>query len=214
VDENVEGPVSGPAIMPVSPEVDPTLDVYSDAPRKKKRKAPKEFDVKEWAGISEPLGFFDPLGFSNDASEFKMRFYREAELKHGRVAMLAAAGFLVAEKFHPMWGGNINVPSYIAFQQTGLAKSGTWTVSLAQIAAFEFINYADKFISPTEKMWELKTGYEIGNLGFDPLGLRRFQDAEEYKNMQTKELNNGRLAMIGIAGMVAQELVNGQKIFG
>ena len=31
--------------------------------------------------------------------------------------------------------------------------------------------------------------------------------------MQTKELQNGRLAMLGIAGMVAQELVTGAKIF-
>jgi hypothetical protein len=30
--------------------------------------------------------------------------------------------------------------------------------------------------------------------------------------MQNKELNNGRLAMIATAGMIAQELVNGEKI--
>ena len=32
--------------------------------------------------------------------------------------------------------------------------------------------------------------------------------------MQTKELNNGRLAMIGIAGMLVQELVNPADILG
>jgi len=32
--------------------------------------------------------------------------------------------------------------------------------------------------------------------------------------MQSKELNNGRLAMIAAAGMIAQELANGQKLFG
>lgn len=31
--------------------------------------------------------------------------------------------------------------------------------------------------------------------------------------MQTKELQNGRLAMLGAAGMIAQELVNGKEIF-
>ena len=30
--------------------------------------------------------------------------------------------------------------------------------------------------------------------------------------MATKEINNGRLAMVGMAGMVAQELVSGMKI--
>ena len=31
--------------------------------------------------------------------------------------------------------------------------------------------------------------------------------------MSTKELQHGRLAMLGIAGIVAQELVNGKEIF-
>jgi light-harvesting complex I chlorophyll a/b binding protein 1 len=38
-------------------------------------------------------------------------------------------------------------------------------------------------------------------------------DPEELKTMQTKELNNGRLAMIAAAGMIAQELATGQKLF-
>jgi hypothetical protein len=31
--------------------------------------------------------------------------------------------------------------------------------------------------------------------------------------MQTKEINNGRLAMLAIAGIVAQELLTGSPIF-
>jgi hypothetical protein len=31
---------------------------------------------------------------------------------------------------------------------------------------------------------------------------------------ENKELNNGRLAMIAVAGMVAQELVDGKAVFG
>lgn len=41
--------------------------------------------------------------------------------------------------------------------------------------------------------------YACGDLGFDPLGLKP-SDPEELKIMETKELNNGRLAMIAIAG--------------
>merc|ERR1719159_2387237 len=74
------------------------------------------------AGNTAPLGFFDPLGFATDTPSGKLLFYREVELKHGRVAMLAALGFLVGEQFHPLFGGNIDVPSYIAFQQTPLQK--------------------------------------------------------------------------------------------
>jgi Chlorophyll A-B binding protein len=49
-------------------------------------------------------------------------------------------------------------------------------------------------------------------LGFDPLGLTPKTPAE-FDLMRTKEVNNGRLAMIGIAGIVAQELVTSQKVF-
>ncbi len=35
----------------------------------------------------------------------------------------------------------------------------------------------------------------------------------QLKEMQTKEINNGRLAMIAIIGMFGQELANGNKIF-
>ena len=41
----------------------------------------------------------------------------------------------------------------------------------------------------------------------------QLEDPKKFKDIQTKEINNGRLAMIGIAGMVAQELVTGAKLF-
>jgi len=48
-------------------------------------------------------------------------------------------------------------------------------------------------------------------VGFDPFGLKP-EDPEEFATIQTKELQNGRLAMLGIAGFVAQELVNGKEV--
>ena len=46
----------------------------------------------------------------------------------------------------------------------------------------------------------------------DPAGLRPKTQAD-LESMQAKEISNGRLAMIGIAGTVAQELISGDKIF-
>jgi len=69
------------------------------------------------------------------------------------------------------------------------------------------------FVSPFGgETWAIRSDYYPGDFGFDPLGLKPGTPAE-LKEMQTKEINNGRLAMIGVAGMVAQELATGQKLF-
>lgn len=171
---------------------------------------PPSFDVKQMAGVTPPLGFFDPIGFSKDASEGKIRFYREVELKHGRVAMLASLGFLVAEQFHPLWGGSIDVPSYIAFQETPLQTF--WPAVILFISILEVFSVFSFNTPFGGEPWTIRSDYENGDLGFDPLGLKP-TDPAEFKEMATKELNNGRLAMIGMAGMVAQELVSGSKLF-
>merc|ERR1719160_2254039 len=162
------------------------------------------------------MGFFDPLGFSTECSEGKLLFYREVELKHGRVAMLATLGLLVGEQFHPFFGGNIDVPSYIAFQQTPLQNF--WPAVVAAIAIPEVFSvqtfndvttYDEEF---PDRAWTMRNNRIPGDLGFDPLGLQP-KTPNEFKALQTRELNNGRLAMIAAAGMIAQELATGQKLF-
>lgn len=124
--------------------------------------------------------------------------------------MLASVGFLVAEKFHPLFGGDIDAPSYLAFQQTPLQKF--WPFVVTAIAWIEYSTSVVNFEEPGSALWTLKPDYETGDAGFDPLGLKP-TDPAAFEEMQTKELQNGRLAMLGIAGMVAQELVTGSTIF-
>eukprot|EP00747_Dinoflagellata_sp_TGD_P146322 gnl/TRDRNA2_/TRDRNA2_176684_c1_seq2.p1 gnl/TRDRNA2_/TRDRNA2_176684_c1~~gnl/TRDRNA2_/TRDRNA2_176684_c1_seq2.p1 ORF type:complete len:326 (-),score=64.71 gnl/TRDRNA2_/TRDRNA2_176684_c1_seq2:310-1287(-) len=164
------------------------------------------------AGIAAPMNFFDPLGFSTTVTAGKLLFYREVELKHGRVAMLAALGIVVGENFHPLFGGDIDVPAAFAFQQTPL--EAFWPAVVAAIAIPEIYSVFT-FQKPGlngATQWTMKEDHEPGNLGFDPLGLKP-TDPKELKDMKTKELNNGRLAMIAAAGMIAQELATGQKLF-
>ena len=51
-------------------------------------------------GISAPFDspYFDPAGLSVNAKPADIKRWREAELTHGRVAMLAALGFIVGEQ--------------------------------------------------------------------------------------------------------------------
>jgi hypothetical protein len=167
------------------------------------------FDAKSMDGVLEPTGFFDPLGFATDTPKGKMLFYREVELKHGRVCMLASLGILVAESFHPLFGGNIDAPAYLAFQQTPLEQF--WPFVVIAIAIPEVLSFGNYDTSDTGALWILKDDVVPGDLGYDPLGLKP-QDPAGFTEMRNKELNNGRLAMIATAGMIAQELVSGEKI--
>lgn len=44
--------------------------------------------ARDLPGKTAPIGFFDPFGFSDRASPKSVKLWREAELKHGRVAMV------------------------------------------------------------------------------------------------------------------------------
>jgi len=53
------------------------------------------------SGATAPLKGFDPLGLATLGSDETFLWFRAAELKHGRVAMLATTGYLVqAAGFH------------------------------------------------------------------------------------------------------------------
>jgi len=172
--------------------------------------------AQQLAGINAPTGFFDPLGISTNLDYGRLLFYREVELKHGRICMLAALGILVSEKFHPLFGGDIDVPAYVAFQQTPLETF--WYAVAAAISIPELLSIKD-YQEPApgwtykdRLTFTMKEDRVPGDLGFDPLGLKP-NDPKEFLELQNKELNNGRLAMISVAGMIAQELATGQKLF-
>jgi uncharacterized surface protein with fasciclin (FAS1) repeats len=175
-------------------------------------KAP--FDPKKLPGVSGPLGYFDPLGLAPDnAKDFKKM--QENELKHGRVAMLAFVGILFGEKFGVLFGDSITGPAIFQYQQAeGIFNA--WSANVIGLTlAIEGFNIVKGWEAPGESdsfIAGLKDSYTPGDLKFDPLGFKP-KSATDLKNTQTKEINNGRLAMLGVAGIVAQELVTGQAIF-
>ncbi|CAM9277203.1 unnamed protein product [Choristocarpus tenellus] len=150
--------------------------------------------AEDMVGASAPLGFFDPMGFSKGPVE-RLNNYREAELKHGRIAMLAVTGWLTQESYHPLYNGGLSSnPLKAAFE---LPAEG-WAQIIAFIGLMEFV------ISKIKS----SPGYIPG----DYLGTTDLVDGEADPNwvsFQTKELNNGRLAMFAIMGLITHNMLTG-----
>jgi hypothetical protein len=169
-------------------------------------------------GTLAPVPDFDPFGFSANASLLKVKQLREAETQHGRVAMLAVIGLLVTEEpieIHPLFEAyNKDIgPAIRHLDEVRAVSPIFFEVFGVFIGALE-INRALKGWKSDDSaaFQDLKDDYYPGDVGFDPLGLKP-PAGEEFLTMSTRELQNGRLAMLGVAGMVAQELVNGKEIF-
>lgn len=161
--------------------------------------------------------FTSILGLSEGKTAGDIKKFREAELKHGRVAMTAFLGIMVAESFNPLFDGKISGAAIYQFQQADNLNSYFWVAVLFVIALVEGQNILTGWESSSETadrksvVAQLKEDYVNGDLGFDPLGLTP-ADADEFDQLRTKELNNGRLAMLAVAGIVTQELVNGKGV--
>jgi len=193
-------------------EVFNTLDPATQA---KVRKASEEIIVRaaalegetslnleDMAGITEPLGLWDPLGLAVDAPNSRLYFYRECELKNGRAAMMAFVGIIVTSPnalgFKPFFSGPWD--SFLTSHFTDPEVNAKfWPALLFASGAFELFSYPDRSKAP-------------GDLGFDPLGLKPKKESE-FLEMQNKELNNGRLAMFAMAGLYGHELMAGVKQF-
>jgi len=151
---------------------------------------PPPFDPAKQVGALPPLGFFDPLGFCKKGDEDGFRNLRVAELKHARVAMMAALGAVVqpAIKFP----GFDSVPA-------GLGAVTTAPGSYGFAALFLLAGILETVV------WTEDPTKEPGNFG-DPLGLGMYDE-----DMRNKELNNGRFAMFAALGIIAAELASGKE---
>jgi light-harvesting complex I chlorophyll a/b binding protein 4 len=161
---------------------------------------------------------WDPLGFGADPVALK--WYRQAELVHARWAMLGVAGILGQEIFTPgvFWyeaGLPENLPSFVGDPADPSASP------LASIFAFEFLmmHYVEVRrwqdykkpgsvnqdpIFKSNSVPNTEMGYPGGI--FDPFGFSK----GDLKTAQTKEIKNGRLAMVAFVGFTIQAQALGE----
>lgn len=156
----------------------------------------------------------DLFKFFNGITEAEAKRYADVEITHGRVCMLAALGFLVGEQVEGssfLFDANVTGPAINHFQQV---PATFWGLLGAVVFVVESGRVQIAWQNPFEadKLFLLKNEYTPGDYEFDPLNLAKGKDEAWLSDMKLKELNNGRVAMIAISGMVAQELVNGLNL--
>jgi len=159
---------------------------------------PPPFNPAEQLGVTAPMGFFDPLGFSKVGDEEGFRKLRAAELKHGRVAMMAAVGAVIQCPFQ--FPGFDKLPRGLGAltQEPGIYGF----VALVVVSGvFELFLWKD----------DPKKGvYGIGDYG-NPFQFGAGDPLGESIDMKNRELNNGRAAMIAILGIIVAELATGKN---
>lgn len=168
---------------------------------------------------------FDPLGLAEKFPD-DLAWFREAELKHGRVCMLAWVGLVVPEfmripgpdgcysaanvvEAHSACVGNPQIPFTANLADLDGSKTGFQAGPLFQVYIFcgivEMLTSFPKFRSISNK-----PGLTLENAGDYSLGLNFLpKDPEKAKDMRLKELKNGRLAMLAFGGAITQATLSG-----
>lgn len=166
-------------------EVEPTPEVETPPP-------PPPFNPATAMGVTAPLGYFDPLGFAKVGDEAGFRKLRSAEIKHGRVAMMAAVGAVV--QHFVQFPGFENIPKGLGAVTTGAGTYGFVALFLIS-GVFELL------------LWKDDDAKEVGDYG-NPLSLGAPLGWSE--DMRDRELNNGRAAMFAAVGIIVAELATGK----
>jgi hypothetical protein len=168
-------------------------------------------------GAAHETGFtvWDPVGFADLGSPATLAWFRHAELKHGRVCMAAFVGWLVAVS-------GVHFPGLCSFSEgvsfedlSKLAPLEQWSALPALgkqqiIAAIGIIEHQSE--------WKIKPHYMKGGTPgslkglksfWDPAGLTSKMSPEKLERQRLSELKNGRLAMLGITGVLIANSVPG-----
>jgi hypothetical protein len=150
------------------------------------------------AGSTKPIESFDPLGLAKD--DRSLFFFREAELKHGRLAMVSALTIPIVDQItgRPAIHEFDHLPDNVQLGVVGI------------MFISEFASMLRGWKDPLTNPFELKDEYQPGDLGFF---LKTDFTDENNIVFLNKELNNGRLAMIGALGMLVQELITNKPLF-
>ena len=181
--------------------------------------------------LNPTVGFYDPLGIvGDDVMPETIGWFRHAEIKHGRVAMAAFVGYCVqANGIHFPWNIQGPFPSgldTVSFGDISAAggPADQWDAlsTGAKLQILGVVGFLEMW-SETSAALELdgqkhyvrggKPGYFPTLKGrfphpvplnlWDPFGFTSKMTPERKEKALLAEVNNGRLAMIGLFGLIS-----------
>jgi len=152
-------------------------------------------------GAQPPLGYWDPLNFSENGDPEKFARYRYVELKHGRIAMLAFLGEIVTR-------AGIHLPGTIDKSGTTFESIPNGFAALSEVPKlgvvqlFVFVGFLETVVM-MDRTGEGEFPGDFRN-GFIDYGWDNF-DQEEQLSKRSIEISNGRAAMIGSVLILAAD---------
>lgn len=165
---------------------------------------------------------FDPLALATRPSPWgegasAYYNYREAEVKHGRLAMLASVGWLTSEELQGAIAQRLGLPDDLANGELapslvngGLGNLPSWFLpgvflvsAWIELVPRQQGNRADLL------KYKPQIGRVPGDLSFDPLGLKDTLAGMDISlaRLHNAEVKHGRAAMIAISAFVLQEFI-------
>jgi hypothetical protein len=190
--------------------------------------------LKEQAKKLNPVvGYWDPLNladgeFWDQTNEATIGWLRESEIKHGRIAMFGFVGYIVhANGMRWPWKGPWdNIPTDISPQEMWDLQpaEAKWQIILT-IGFFEFWRENINVLREQGQEHYMRGGtpgfyptfdaipHPVPFNLFDPFGLSKKAKPEKKAKGLITEINNGRLAMIGLMGFLAESQVPGSVPF-
>ena len=192
--------------------------------------ASSKADLEAIASKANPLiNFWDPLNLSeadfwNQGNEATIGFLRQSEIKHGRIAMAAFVGYCVQSNFVFPWK---NTLAGADFPSSELSPEAQWDAVplgakwqiFAVISALELWDecgggYLPHYMAGRKPgqypSFEQFSGqvHPVLNL-YDPFNFFKKMTDEQKEKRLVMEVNNGRLAMLGIFGFLSADAVPG-----
>mmetsp|Transcript_3644 Transcript_3644/g.5027 ORF Transcript_3644/g.5027 Transcript_3644/m.5027 type:complete len:255 (+) Transcript_3644:136-900(+) len=176
--------------------------------------------------LNPVVNFYDPLNLSSASfwgttQEETIGFLRESEVKHGRIAMFAFVGYIVH-------ANGITWPWPMMLDGTPFPKVSSapeaWDAipDEAKLQIFAFVGFLEFWRECNSDKHYMKGG-KIGEMPpfdasvipggalnlYDPFGKNKNMTEEQKASGLIKEINNGRLAMLGIFGFLSEAKIEG-----